>query len=142
MKHLFLDTNVLIDFLADRKPFAVAATRLFDLSAKRKLTLYVSSVSFNNIYYIIRQSKSHAETLKLLLTLSELVEIVAVTPAVISKALTSDIRDFEAAIQYHCAKTIIKLDALVTRDTRDFRKSALPVLNPTEAIGLLESMRG
>jgi predicted nucleic acid-binding protein len=32
MKHLFLDTNVLIDFLADRKPFSIEAAKLFNYS--------------------------------------------------------------------------------------------------------------
>ncbi|MBK8683678.1 MAG: hypothetical protein IPN26_01135 [Bacteroidetes bacterium] len=53
MKHLFLDTNVLIDFLANRKPFALDAAALFDYSLKKKVTLYIATVSYNNIYYIL-----------------------------------------------------------------------------------------
>lgn len=36
MKRLFLDTNVIIDFLADRKPFSDAAAILFDAAIDKK----------------------------------------------------------------------------------------------------------
>jgi predicted nucleic acid-binding protein len=36
MKNIFLDTNVLIDFLADRKPFFIEAAKLFDYSLKKE----------------------------------------------------------------------------------------------------------
>ena len=32
MKHVFLDTNVLIDFFADRKPFSLEAAKLLNYS--------------------------------------------------------------------------------------------------------------
>ncbi len=142
MKAIFLDTNVLIDFLADRKPFSRDAARLFDYSLKQMLTIYVSAVSFNNIYYIIRQSRSHAVTLKLLNELNTWTEVIDVTNVVIQKALVSEFKDFEDAIQYNCAKSVKRVEFIVTRDTKDFKNSALPVLTPTEAVSLLESIIG
>ena len=56
MQQLFLDTNVVIDFLADRKPFSIPAARIFNYSAESKINLFISAVSYNNIYYILRQS--------------------------------------------------------------------------------------
>jgi len=142
MKAIFLDTNVLIDFLADRKPFSRDAARLFDYSLKQMLTIYVSAVSFNNIYYIIRQSRSHAVTLKLLNELNTWTEVIDVTNVVIQKALVSEFKDFEDAIQYNCAKSVKRVEFIVTRDTKDYKNSALPVLTPTEAVSLLESTIG
>ncbi len=142
MKAIFLDTNVLIDFLADRKPFSRDAARLFDYSLKQMLTIYVSAVSFNNIYYIIRQSRSHAVTLKLLNELNTWTEVIDVTNVAIQKALVSEFKDFEDAIQYNCAKSVKRVEFIVTRDTKDFKSSALPVLTPTEAVSLLESIIG
>lgn len=34
MKHLFIDTNILLDFLADRKPFSLDAAKLFNYAFK------------------------------------------------------------------------------------------------------------
>ena len=92
MKQIFLDTNVIIDFLADRKPFSVAAARIFNFAILGKIKLYISAVSYNNIYYILRQSFSNDETIKLLDELSEMTEIADVTKSIIKKSLKSDLK--------------------------------------------------
>ena len=139
MKHIFLDTNVVIDFLADRKPFAVFTAKLFNFSLSGKIKIYISAVSYNNIFYILRQSHSNSGTIKLLENLSEFTEITDVTKSIIKNSFKTDFKDFEDAIQYNCALTISKLDFIVTRDTKDFKKSILPVMTPDEAVKLLES---
>ena len=139
MKSIFLDTNVLIDFFADRKPFSIDAAKLFDYSLKKKINIYISAVSYNNIYYIVRQSLSHAETIKMLTEISEWTNVIDLTKDIINKSLTSDFKDIEDAIQYNCAKSINKIDLIVTRDTKDYKVSSLPILTPKEAVALIES---
>ena len=139
MKSIFLDTNVLLDFFADRKPFSIDAARLFDYSLKKKINIYISAVSYNNIYYIVRQSLSHAETIKMLTEISEWTNVIDLTKDIINKSLTSDFKDFEDAIQYNCAKSINKIDLIVTRDTKDYKVSSLAILTPKEAVALIES---
>ena len=142
MKIIFLDTNVIIDFLADRRPFSLTAAEIFNASLSGDVKIFISAVSYNNIYYILRQSLSHTATIKLLEELSEITEVVDVTKAIIKKSLKSDFKDFEDAIQYNCALTIGKIDCIVTRDSKDFKKSALPVMNPQEALGIINSTSG
>ena len=137
MRYVFLDTNVVIDFLADRRPFSIDAAKLFDLGVDGRAKIYISAASYNNIYYIIRQSLLHNATIKLLEELAEITEIVDVTDAIIRKSLKSDFTDYEDAIQYCCALTLPEINFIVTRNTKDFKKSALPVLTPTEAIAAI-----
>ncbi len=139
MKNIFLDTNVVIDFLADRRPFSLLAAKIFNYSLQRKIKVYISAVSYNNIYYILRQSLTGTETIKLLDGLSEMAEIADVTKAIIKTSLKTDFKDFEDAIQYNCALSINKLDFIVTRNSKDFKNSTLPVLTPEEAISSLEN---
>lgn len=139
MKHIFLDTNIVIDFLADRKPFSLFAAKLFNFSILGKAKIYVSAVSYNNIYYILRQSHSSVKTLKLLDELSEMTEITDLTKSIIKKSLKSDFKDFEDALQYNCALSLFKVDFMVTRDTKDFKKSTLSIMTPEEAVRLLEN---
>lgn len=134
MKRLFLDTNVIIDFLADRKPFSDAAAILFDAAIDKRAQVFISAVSYNNIYYIFNQNLSHSQTLKHLTALKEMSITVSVTDEIIASALASGLKDFEDAIQYYCALTVSKLDAIITRNTKDFRKSSVAVLTPQEAI--------
>jgi predicted nucleic acid-binding protein len=139
VKQIFLDTNVLIDFLANRKPFSIEAAKLFNYSFKKKVNIYVSAVSYNNIYYIIRQSCKHSQTIKILNELQEWTVSLDVSKDVISKALKSAFKDFEDAIQYHCAKTQNNIDCIVTRDTKDYKTSSIPAMTPKEALALIES---
>ncbi len=139
MKHFLLDTNVVIDFLTDRRPFSILAAQLFDYSEKGKIKLYITAVSYNNTYYIIKKLTSHKETIKILKELESLAETVDTTKGAIKQALDSEFKDFEDAIQYYTAKTNKKIDAIVTRNVADFKLSKLPILTPDEAIGLIES---
>ena len=140
MKHIFIDTNVVIDFLADRRPFSLDAARLFDLALEGKSKIYISAVSYNNIYYILRQSLTNNATIKLLEELAEMTEIADVTGDIIRKSLKTDFKDYEDAIQYYCALGIGKIDFIVTRNTKDFKKSTISVLTPAEAVVSLNSI--
>ncbi len=136
MKRLFLDTNVIIDFLADRKPHADAAGRLFTLVLENKLKIYCAAISYHNIYYLIRQTLTHVSTVKLLDELFNMTVIISVGEKIIGQSLKSDFRDFEDAIQYYCAQSVIGMEGIVTRNTKDFSKSRLPILSPSEALAL------
>jgi predicted nucleic acid-binding protein len=134
MKHIFMDTNVVIDFLADRQPFSLQAAKLFDLTIDGKVKIYISAVSYNNIYYILRRSLTNNATIKLLEELVEITEITDVTKSIIKQSLKTDFKDYEDAIQYYCALSLPKIDFIVTRNTKDFKKSTVAVLTPAEAI--------
>jgi predicted nucleic acid-binding protein len=139
MKNVFLDTNVVIDFLADRYPFSLAAAEIFNASVNSKIKLYISAVSYNNIYYVLRRSLSHNRTVKLLDELNEMTEVADVTNAIIKKSLRSGFNDFEDAIQYYCALDLDVIDFIVTRNNKDFKKSTLPIVSPEEAIAIINN---
>ena len=126
MKNLFLDTNVIIDFIADRKPFSEVAAILFDLAEKKQISLFMSALSYSNIYYIIKKNCSHKEMLMILQDLETIVETM--------DALKSDFNDFEDAIQYQTAISNNDMDAIVTRNTKDFSKSKLAIFTPGEIV--------
>jgi predicted nucleic acid-binding protein len=137
MKHIFMDTNVVIDFLANRQPFSLDAARLFNFAVDGKVIIYISAVSYNNIYYILRQSLTRNAAIKLLAELAEMSEIVDVSGSIIRQSLKTDFNDYEDAIQYYCAHSIPQIDFIVTRNTKDFKKSTLPVLTPAEGFASL-----
>lgn len=138
MKHIFMDTNVVIDFLANRQPFSADAAILFNLAVESKVTIFISAVSCNNIYYILRKSLSNATTIRLMESLADITKIADVTDAVIRQLLQTEFKDYEDAIQYYCALTIPEIDFIVSRNTKDFKKSRLPVLTPLEAVRVLK----
>jgi predicted nucleic acid-binding protein len=139
MKGLFLDTNVIIDVLANREPYVDSASKLFDLSVKGKVTLYISALSYSNIYYIIRKSATHKKLLTILEGLESMTETLDVTKEIVIRSIQSDFKDFEDAIQYETARSNKKVNAIVTRDPVGFKDGMLTVLTPDEALTILIS---
>ena len=129
---IFLDTDVTLDHLAERQPFAEYAHRLFALAETGELTICVSSLSFSNLYYILRKLKGHADTLSLLGKLKQLVRISTVSELEIQSALASQFKDFEDAIQHFAAKAEGGVATIVTRNSADYSASEIAVLSPEE----------
>ena len=137
MKQIFIDTNVIIDFLADRSPFSEYAAVLFQLAKDDRIKIYISAISFNNTYYILRKVTSHKKALSLISEIEEYVGIQETNRTILRKALKSSFSDFEDAIQYFSAVQLGKIDIITTRDLKDYKKSELPVLSPETTIKLL-----
>lgn len=137
MKHFFLDTNIVIDVLTDRKPFSELGQKLFDLSLNGKIKLSISSLSYTTIYYYIRKSTgSHKSAMTILKELEVIIEPSDVSKEMINKALHSEFNDFEDAVQYFTALSV-NCDGIITRNPKDFKSSLLLILSPQEALALI-----
>jgi predicted nucleic acid-binding protein len=132
MTRLFLDTDVILDFLTDRKPFSSEAAVIFTLVDERKLRGYVSSLTISNLYYLLRKYETHQKVISKLDSLSNIIEIIKVDQDTIKNALESKFRDFEDSIQYYSALLSKKVDVIITRNTKDYKKASLPVMTPAE----------
>lgn len=85
--NLFLDSDVVIDFFTDREPHANPASELFELSEQGVVKLYLSAVSVNNIYYVVRRFLGQKKALEVIETLIEMTEIVGTIKKEIIQAL-------------------------------------------------------
>jgi len=130
MNKVFLDTNVVLDFLLERRPFSEEASRIFDLSESGEIVLFVSSFTVNNIYYISRKLIGHQKSIDLIKELLEIVEILNSDKASIMMTLDLEFSDFEDGIQNAVAILNPGIEIIISRNTKDFRKSALPAMSP------------
>lgn len=137
MKKVFMDTNVIIDFLINRPPFSIEAAKIFQYSQLGKVKVCVSSLSINNIHYVVRKLESQKKAIQLIKQLLPLIEILPVGKSTIEKALLSNFKDFEDGIQNFCAEEG-KLSTILTRDTKDFSKSKLSIQTPTEYLASIK----
>ena len=129
MEGVFVDTDICIDLLSGRKPFNAIAERLFSLADLGKLTLYVSSLSFSHIDYILKSQYKRTDSRFILAKFKTLVSVLAVNEKIIDLAIVSDFDDFEDAIQYNTAIEN-NLSILLTRNLKDYKKAAIQVINP------------
>lgn len=135
MEKVFLDTDVVIDLLTDRQPYSEDIAVIFSLSEKGVLELCVSSLSFNNIYYIVRKLAGHKKALELLTNLEKLVIVSPVGKEQIQEGLLSGFKDFEDAIQYACARSA-GIHTIVTRNVKDYAKAKCAVHTPDSFLAL------
>lgn len=136
VRKAFLDTNILIDFLANREPFGEAAKRLFRYVATDQLMLYTSVVSMVTTHYILRAKYKlkEAEIREAFIRLGRFVTVLSSRDDNYQYGLKSDFQDFEDSVQYFTALDISDLDAIITRNKSDFTLSDIPVLTAEEFI--------
>ena len=124
---VFVDSDVIIDFFTDREPFANPASTLFELNERGKLQIYISAVSIVNVYYITRRYVGHQKALDIIGTLTQITEIVGTTKKEILHALNNHFKDFEDSVQYSTALTVKGLEAIITRNVKDYTKAEIAV---------------
>ncbi|GAA4312574.1 PIN domain-containing protein [Nibribacter koreensis] len=129
MADIFIDTDVCLDLLAQRDPHYTYAASLFTMADKGEITLYVSSLSFSNLNYLLSRQYSIAEARRILSKFKVLVKVLAVDDKIIELALHSKFTDFEDAIQYFTAIET-GITVLLTRNLKDYKKAEITVQTP------------
>jgi len=135
MTKVFVDTDVCIDLLSGRKPFNKTAEILFSLADNGKIKIYVSSLSFANIDYVLRSQYSTTHSRQIIGKFKTIVNVLSVDSKTIDLAVASDFNDFEDAIQYCCAIEN-NLTTIITRNIKDYKKATIKVLTPETFISI------
>lgn len=134
MKSLLVDTNIVIDLLAKRDPFYMDAALLFSMADKKLLKLGVSSLTFANTNYLLLKVKTHDEAKAILRKFKLLADVLPLDSRIVDLALNdTDFTDFEDALQYYTAIEN-NLDAIISRNLKDFKKSKIPVMTAEQYI--------
>ena len=131
-RNIFVDANVIFDYLLERKFYTNNALDFFDKAQKYSVSLHVCSYTFAIAYYHMRNKKfTHNEALNRLEKLFTKIEhILSVDEKIIKQAMISGFKDFEDAIQFYCASKVPKCEAIITRNIKDFALSNIPVETP------------
>lgn len=131
---ILVDTNIVLDIFLNRQPFAEAANDLLSAIALGQVAGYVCASSLTDIFYIARrQTRSVLQGRQAVEMTLRLFQIGLVDRAVLETAFHSGLTDFEDAVQIACA-IALSLDAIVTRNSRDFQTNLIPVLSIAEVL--------
>ena len=130
MEQNFVDTNIVLDLLEKREDFFEEAQELFTLADQKKVKLFVSALTIVNVHYLLLKHLRN-EARKAISKFKVLVEILSIDDKILELSLASDFSDFEDAIQYYSAIEY-GMDAIITRNKKDFKNINLPVLTAKE----------
>ncbi len=130
MNKVLIDTDVILDFFFDRKPFSDDATKILMLCEKKVISGFVTPVIISNVYYLLRKTAKHEKVIENLKMLINMIDIAIINKETILAALNSEFKDFEDAIQNFSAQYDKEIKVIVTRNIKDFKESSLSVMTP------------
>ena len=134
MRVLF-DTNVLMDVLLDRKPFADESAQVMDQVVRSAVTGLICASTVTTVFYLSSREAGKKEAMVQIRSLLGLYEMAPVTRAVLDAALASKSPDFEDAVLAEAAHQA-GAQAIITRNVKDFAHSPVRAYTPRQWLAM------
>ncbi len=134
MDKVLIDTDVILDFFFDRKPYSDHAAKIFSLCESNAVQAYVTPVIMSNAYYLLRQTARHEKVIEKLGQLLSFTDVLLIDKEILVPAMSSKFKDFEDAIQNYAAAKSGIIDLILTRNVKDFKYSEIGALTPENYI--------
>jgi predicted nucleic acid-binding protein len=132
---VLIDTNILLDVLQKRPPYYDYSSRVWSLVEQKAVVGYVSIISFNNIFYILRKQVGAIQALEGVKVTRAIFTCVPFDEQALDRAIVAPTRDFEDAIQA-AASARVNADLIVTRNVKDFVGLGVHAVSPDEFLAL------
>ncbi|HAL81300.1 MAG TPA: VapC toxin family PIN domain ribonuclease [Mucilaginibacter sp.] len=135
-KHLFLDSDVLLDWLLKSEPFSSYTQTVINESLRQNFKVSTSTLVIANVNFILSNRTSVSNARQNIKKLVNLINILPFEGDIINLALNSAFTDFEDSIQFFIADKY-NCDIIITRNIKDYKKSTIPVLTAEQFLQLL-----
>ena len=130
MMKVFLDTNILIDYV-DHREKRVYAGLILSMADGGLITLFASYLSYANMGYILRK-RTQEERYRLIREARAIATVLPCDTEQLDAALAHPAKDYEDMLQYQCA-LVAGCDVVVTNNKKDFHEFCkLPFLTSEE----------
>ena len=133
MEKVFVDTNIILDWLGKRQPYFKYAKELFKKAEDKKIEIFISTMSFISTEYILRKQIGKEQAKQALAAIRTISRVCQSGEKEIDLSLVSKMKDFEDSFQYYNALNN-SADVIITRNPKDFQGSAIPIMNAEEYI--------
>lgn len=133
MKKIFLDTNIILDVMAQRKPFNASANFIIKLGIKGDVILCATPLTFANCAYILKSTYKHSDPVSVIKAYKQYIAALTMDDEQCKKALSSDAPDFEDNLQYEAALAA-NVDCIITRNKKHFKQSSIQLLTADEFV--------
>ena len=133
---ILLDTNVIIDSLAQREPFMKHAKEILQKCRNGEITGYIAAYTVPTIFYILQKEFSVSERRDMLSKLCGFIDIAGINKQHVINAIENEhFDDLEDCLQAECAASV-GADYIVTRNMDDFTNSPVPAIAPEHFLKL------
>ena len=133
---VLFDTNILLDVVLLREPWADPAARLLDRAARGAVSGFVSAHALTTLHYIVQHAAGRRAAVTAVQDVLSVLEVVPLAGDDFQRALALRLADFEDAVQ---AAACLRVGAtyLVTRNAGDFRGAPVVTRSAVEVLALL-----
>jgi predicted nucleic acid-binding protein len=131
MMRVFVDSDVILDCVMGRRGFVDSASAVLSLSETSIIQGMTSSLVLANCHYVLARQAGAAKSREVIAKLRTLLQVCSVGDRELEQALVSDFEDLEDGIQFFVA-TNHGAQVIVTRNSRDYQSSSIPVMTPLE----------
>ena len=135
---LFLDTNIVLDYLLHRTPFYHDSRTVTLLGCVGETENFISASTVTDINYFLAKEYGSLEAQEIIERDLDFLQLAPVTQSEITSGLKRRWSDFEDAVVAACAENV-NADFIVTRNQSDFTLSKIKALSPTELLQWYES---
>ena len=134
---LLLDTNVVLDVMLARQPFAAESAEVMAAVETGRIEAYLCATTITTIHYLSAKSLGRKASEQQIVRLLRIFQIAPVTAAVLSSAIHGKFRDFEDAVLLESARSV-SADGIVTRNPSDFTKASdISIHTPADIVKML-----
>lgn len=130
---VFVDTNIILDWLGKREPYFKYARELFRQSEDREIELLISTMSYISTEYILRKQIGKHKAKQALSGIRTISTVCKSGEKEIDLSLVSTMKDFEDSFQYYTALNNAA-EIIITRNPKDFTNSIIPIMSAEEYI--------
>jgi len=133
---VLFDTNIILDVLLNRKKFVELSANIVGMVESNNIDGYLCATTITTLDYLISKAINRKQAkieIKKLLTIFRIAEVNSI---VLELSVNSKFGDFEDAVQYYSGECC-EVDGLVTRNTKDYKNTKLPIYTPSELWGIV-----
>ena len=130
-----LDTNIVVDIISKSEGYE-DSLHLIKHCELGNVNGFVSAITVTDVMYILRKHISPSLVRETVQTLLLIVDVANILKSDITSAFSSNIKDYEDAVQASCAERM-KANYIVTRNLKDFREPAIPAISPSKALQII-----
>ena len=133
---MLLDTDVLVDVALDRIPHSGPSSELLDRIEHGLESASMAWHSVSNFYYLVSPSRGGESTRDFIVDLTRFLEVAPTDTEAVRYAAELPMADFEDALQVAAARDC-GARVIVTKYLRDYQRSPIPAVTPSEALEYL-----
>jgi len=133
---LLIDTNVILDVILARDPWASDAVRTLDAVSRKRARGFVSAHAVTTLYYLVEKVRDRMTANTAVADVLQLLEVVPLDSSDFQRAVALNLPDFDDAVQV-AAHLRAGADFLITRNAKHFTNAPVTVMSPGEILAIL-----